>query len=197
MNNTTRIAVFASGKGSNAANIIEYFQNHISIEVSLLVTNSMKSGLIKLSEDYSIPCLMVTNEDLVNTQDLATTLKDEGVDYIVLAGFLRKIPDNIISLFKSKILNIHPSLLPKYGGKGMYGRKVHEAVSSAGEKKTGITIHIVDEVYDNGEIIFQKEIDLSGTESIEEIETMVKGLEHSTYPLVIEQFILDNRIKDQ
>ena len=195
-NNPIKIAVFASGKGSNAANIIEYFQNHLSIEVGLLVTNSMKSGIIGLSEEHSIPCLMVTNEDIVNTSDMAQTLKDDGISYIVLAGFLRKIPDDIIDAFRNKILNIHPSLLPKYGGKGMYGRNVHQAVVNAGEKETGITIHLVDEKYDNGDIILQKEIKLTGTESVEEIESMIKVLEHQTFPLVIEQFILDDKMKN-
>lgn len=183
--NTRHITIFASGMGSNAEALIKYFEHHPHIKVGLIVTNNSKAGVIAVANRYKIPVQIISNESLQQPQPLLATLQHFKTDYIVLAGFLRKIPDLLIQRFPNKIINIHPALLPKFGGKGMYGHKVHDAVLQAGETTTGITIHFVNEHYDEGQIIFQAEVDLNEDETAETIRAKVQALEHEHFAKVI------------
>ena len=157
-----RLAVFASGNGSNAENIIRYFQaDDRNAEVALVVCNKPDAKVLERAEKLGVPAIVVPRRDFNNEDFMTGLLRDNGIDFIVLAGFLLIIPDFLIKLYPEKIVNIHPSLLPKYGGKGMYGSHVHEAVVAAGEKESGITIHMVDENCDGGRIIFQTTVSAS------------------------------------
>ena len=149
------IAIFASGTGTNAANIIKYFKQKNTAKVTLIVCNNEEAGVLKIAGDNNIPSILIQKEKFFKGDAYLHELKNASIDFIVLAGFLWKVPSAIINAYRSNIINIHPALLPKYGGKGMYGNFVHEAVLSAKEKESGITIHFVDEVYDNGKTIFQ------------------------------------------
>ena len=149
------IAVFASGKGSNADNICSYFKGHPAIKISLIVSDRKAAGVFDVAKKHQIPSLYINRESWNDQDKVIATLGDYNIDLIVLAGFLKLIPPTLIQAFNGHIINIHPALLPSYGGAGMYGHHVHEAVHKAGEKETGITIHFVDEHYDHGDIIFQ------------------------------------------
>lgn len=181
-----RIAIFASGSGSNMENIHSYFRSSKEISVCLLCTNKSNSGSVVRANKLGLPvfCIEPGGASL-----LEECLKKESISFIVLAGFLAKIPKKIVSLFKNKILNIHPSLLPKYGGKGMYGKNVHRSVISSGERKSGISIHFVDEEYDTGRVIFQKSFVLEKSETIESLEKKIKRLEYIFFPKIIESTI--------
>ncbi|MBK7093598.1 MAG: phosphoribosylglycinamide formyltransferase [Saprospiraceae bacterium] len=178
------IAIFASGAGTNAKNIIEKLKNE-KIFVKLILTNNPEAGVIKIATDHNIR-VQITSTDFISQEkevlDLLSTL---GIDLIVLAGFLKKIPALIIKNFKKRIINIHPALLPKYGGKGMYGPRVHEAVIKNKDAFTGITIHFVNEFYDEGEIILQKKVDVSLQDNAGTIAQKVHELEYIYYPEVI------------
>ena len=150
-----KIAIFASGTGTNAANIIKYFSNKPIAKVSLIVCNNPNAGVLKIAEANNIPSLIIEKEKFFKADAYVPELKNAAINFIVRAGFLWKIPSLIINAYRNNIINIHPALLPKHGGKGMYGNFVHDAVLSAKEKESGITIHFVDEFYDNGKIIFQ------------------------------------------
>ena len=151
----TRIAIFASGAGSNAARIIEYFKNHEQTGVVLVVCNNPAAGVLQVAARENVPTLLIEKEQFFRGDGYVPLLQSHRIDFIVLAGFLWKIPSTILATFPNSIINIHPALLPNYGGKGMYGLKVHAAVLNAGDKVSGITIHYVDEQYDNEDIIFQ------------------------------------------
>ena len=153
-----RIAIFASGAGSNAGKIIEHFRNHPLIEVGLIVCNKPTAGVLGIAEENGIPTLLIDKEEFFRGNAYVEHLKNAGISFIVLAGFLWKIPQKLIDNFRNRIINIHPALLPNYGGKGMYGNFVHEAVINSGDLESGITIHYVDEHYDNGDIIFQARV---------------------------------------
>ena len=184
-----RIAIFASGTGSNALKIIQHFTSHPYIRVRAVVCNNPEAGVIRYAKDYDIPTLQINSKSLSDPKWFLRELQALGVDYIVLAGFLLLIPEYVIDKFPGKIINIHPALLPKYGGKGMYGMHVHEAVKKAGEKETGITIHHVNKNYDDGEIVFQKSIPIDPKDTPEMIAQKVHALEHAYYPDVIERWI--------
>jgi formyltetrahydrofolate-dependent phosphoribosylglycinamide formyltransferase len=186
----TTIAVFASGMGSNALKIIDHFRNHPSISVGLIACNKAGAGVLAIAEKEGIPTVILEKEKFFRGNAYVDELKATGVNFIVLAGFLWKIPQQLIDAFRNRIVNIHPALLPKYGGKGMYGATVHEAVIQAREKESGITIHYVDEHYDNGDIIFQARVEISEAETAESLAKKIHGLEHSNYPQIIEQLIL-------
>lgn len=189
-----RIAIFASGNGSNAENIIRYFQaEDKGIEVVLVVSNRADAKVLQRSEALGIPAIVVPKMDFNNETFMTGLMHDNGVDFIVLAGFLLMIPDFLISSYPEKIINIHPSLLPKYGGKGMYGSHVHEAVVAAGEKETGITIHIVDENCDGGRIVFQASTPVEPGDTPDEVATKVHALEYIHFPRVIAEMLSDNR----
>jgi folate-dependent phosphoribosylglycinamide formyltransferase PurN len=182
----TRIAIFASGNGSNAGNIISYFKDHPSICVALVVCNNPLAGVIEVAKKNNVGLLMINKEMLNN--ELAGQLKQKEIHWLVLAGFLWKIPHSLIHAFPHRIINIHPALLPKFGGKGMFGSRVHEAVIQSREKESGITIHYVDDIYDNGKIIYQASC---GVETVDpaELANKIHTLEHAHYPVVIEELI--------
>ncbi|MDQ6812917.1 MAG: phosphoribosylglycinamide formyltransferase [Bacteroidota bacterium] len=184
-----KIAIFASGAGSNAKRIIEHFTGHTNIFVSLIVTNNSNAGVVQIAVENNIAVLHVEKERFFRGDGYVDELKSYHVSFIVLAGFLWKIPDTIISNFKNRIINIHPALLPKFGGKGMYGLKVHEAVIKAGETESGITIHFVDEHYDNGNIIFQATCPVLKTDTADALAEKIHRLEHENFPTVVEECV--------
>jgi len=184
-----RIAIFASGAGSNAQKIIDHFRNSDHIYTSLIVCNKSGAGVLSIAEKENIPSLLIDKEKFFRGNAYTDELKQAGIDFIVLAGFLWKIPDALIQAYPGKIINIHPALLPSYGGKGMYGNFVHEAVIAAGEKESGITIHYVDGHYDNGDIIFQARCAVSENDTPATLANRIHQLEHEHYPQVIETLL--------
>ena len=186
----THIAIFASGAGSNAKKIIEHFRKSELVEVALIVCNNPAAGVLKIASAEHIPVLLIDKERFFRGDAHIPELKTHHIDFIVLAGFLWKIPDGLIHAFAGRIINIHPALLPGFGGKGMYGSRVHEAVIAAGEKESGITIHYVDGHYDNGDIIFQAKCPVEAGDTPESLASRVHQLEHKHYPRVIENLIL-------
>lgn len=186
----SKIAIFASGKGSNAAVLIDYFNHSGSdIQVALLISNRKEAGAISLARSKGLETHFFSNEVIMLATPVLELLKKEKIDWIVLAGFLRKIPTLLIEHYPDRIINIHPSLLPKYGGKGMYGKKVHQAVIAAGEKESGISIHLVNEAYDEGQILKQGKCTIEAGETAESLEAKIRKLEHDLFPVVIESFI--------
>ena len=186
---TTSIAILISGSGSNAINIIEYFKQNDTINVALLLSNNPNSKALKTAEKMAIKGCVFNNESFKKKGELLSLLKLNGVDFVVLAGFLRKIPVEVVSFYKNKIVNIHPSLLPKYGGKGMYGMYVHRAVIDNKEDKSGISIHFVNDVYDAGGIIFQQSILVDSVDTPKSLAKKIQQLEHHHYPMIIESII--------
>jgi phosphoribosylglycinamide formyltransferase-1 len=184
-----RIAIFASGSGTNAENIIRYFSDSSHIKVVLVLTNNPHAKVLERAQKFNISFKIIDKFDMNTNEDFLQHLIN-GVDYIILAGFLWLMPKRIIDQFPQKIINIHPALLPKYGGKGMYGAKVHQAVVENSEKETGITIHFVNEHYDEGAIIFQKSIEIETDDTAETIAAKIHQLEYENYPKVIEKVIL-------
>ena len=185
-----RIAIFASGAGTNAENLIKYFQGHKDIHVALLVCNKPGAGAIDKAEDLGVPTLMVNREDWSHAERVVEWLKMNSIDFIILAGFLWLIPAELINAFPERIINIHPALLPKYGGKGMYGSNVHEAVHKNGEKESGITIHLVNEKYDEGRTVFQQAFLIHATDTPDSIATKVHELEYAHFPREVEAYVL-------
>ena len=183
-----RIILFASGSGTNVENIISYFRDNAAVDVSLVLSNNPKAGVLKIVKALKTPFLVFSKADLLG-QSLLQRIKSINPDLIVLAGFLLKIPIEFVNAFPQKIINIHPSLLPKYGGKGMYGDKVHQSVKEAGETETGITIHLVNEYYDQGALIFQTSVALSPEDSVSDIAQKVHQLEYAHFPEVINKLL--------
>lgn len=187
-----KIAIFGSGSGGNAENICNYFSESPNIKVVLICTNKKDSFIVKRAKKLNIPVLYLSDSDLVNFKQGSQKIQAYHVDFIVLAGFLLKIPFEMVRLYKNKIVNIHPSLLPKYGGKGMYGKNVHRAVLENKELESGITIHFVNENYDEGQIILQKKCSVSKDETLENLEKKIRALEFRYFPKTIEKIILKN-----
>lgn len=187
-----RIVMLASGSGSNAENIITYFRKHQQIEVSAVLTNKNTAQVIERCKRLKIPVLYFNKVAFSDSKVVLDFLVSQKPDLIVLAGFLWKIPIQFVEVFPNKIVNIHPALLPKYGGKGMYGAKVHEAVKESGETETGITIHFVNEHYDEGAIIHQAKTGISSKDTPEQIAEKVHALEYEHYPKVLEKILLKN-----
>lgn len=184
------IAIFASGTGSNAVRLYQYFaEKKAEINVALLVCNKADAAVVQKMQSLNVPVYILSNKEIESGNSLLKKLAEYKVDWIVLAGFLRKIPDLIIKGYKNKIINIHPSLLPKYGGKGMYGMNVHKAVVENKEKESGISIHLVNEVYDDGKILFQKSCALSPSDLAEDVAKKIQHLEHDYFPKVVEETI--------
>ncbi|MEX2593988.1 MAG: phosphoribosylglycinamide formyltransferase [Anditalea sp.] len=183
-----KIAVLASGNGSNAEKIIAHFKNSEKAQISLIGSNRKCAYVLDRAKNHAIPFLWFSKADLEEGR-LNERLIQMDIDLIVLAGFLLKIPDHLIDSFPDRIINIHPALLPKYGGKGMYGIYVHQAVKAKGEKRTGITIHYVNNNYDEGKVIFQKSIEILPEDSPEDIADKVHALEHKYFPKVIESLL--------
>lgn len=186
-----KIAIFASGSGSNAQRITEYFKDNDKVSVELFLTNNPQAGVIERGRKLSIPTLIFDKHTFSKTNKILELLKKLEIDFIILAGFLWLIPENLIKAYPNKIINIHPSLLPKYGGKGMWGHHVHEAVVANQENESGITIHFVNEHYDEGKVIFQSKCEVLPTDSPEEVARKVQILEHEYFPVVIEKIILN------
>lgn len=187
------IAIFASGAGNNAKKIIEYFTSSSSVNIALIVSNNADAGVLEIAKPNNIETLIIDKDVFFKGDAYLSTLKKHGIDFIVLAGFLWKVPSLLISSYPKKIINIHPALLPKYGGKGMYGQYVHEAVIAAKEKESGITIHYVDEIYDHGEIIFQATCPIEAADTPETLATKIHALEHLHYPAVIASILPKQR----
>ena len=182
------LAVFASGNGSNAENIIKYFKSHNKARVKLVASNKNSAKVITKSGKLGVPTILFSKEELESTS-LLYKLKNYKIDFIILAGFLLKVPPEILNFYKNKVVNIHPSLLPKYGGNGMFGSKVHQAVYNSKDRETGITIHYVNEEYDKGNVIFQAKCELKNRESVKQIEKKVHKLEMRFYPKIIESLL--------
>lgn len=184
-----QLALFASGNGSNAENIVRYFRKQETAEVALILTNNPQAFVIQRAESLGVENKVIIRDDFKQTDALIALLKTKKIDFIVLAGFLWLIPKALIEAFPNKIINIHPALLPKYGGKGMYGHFVHQAVSEAKETQTGISIHYVNAAYDEGDIVFQKTVAIKAGEDPESIAEKVHKLEYEYYPKVIESLL--------
>lgn len=184
-----RLAILASGTGSNADVISGHFAGHPSIGVAIIATNNPKAGVIQVAAGHGIKCLFVPRHEWRQPDEILRMLRALDVTHIVLAGFLQLIPADIIRAYPGRIVNIHPALLPDFGGKGMYGHHVHEAVKEAGRHVTGITIHEVNERYDEGRILFQAETQVDADDTPAEIARKVHILEHAHYPHVLERWI--------
>lgn len=185
-----RIALFASGSGSNAEKIADYFADSADVDVTLLLTNNPKAGVIDrarrgFGKNTHVPVLLFDRTTFYNSDRITQFLQQQQIDLIVLAGFMWLMPAGLVSAFPDRIVNIHPALLPKYGGKGMYGHFVHEAVVAAGEGESGITIHFVNEHYDEGQIIFQASCPVLPTDTSDDVAHSVQVLEHTHYPRVV------------
>lgn len=187
-NESVNIAIFASGAGSNAREIIRHFQHHSTIQVTLIVSNKPGAGVIQVAETNGIP-YKITSKAQMDTRDFILNLKTEKIDWVILAGFLLKIPPALIHAFPNKIINLHPALLPAYGGAGMYGKYVHEAVLANKETQSGITIHYVDEVYDHGEIICRFECPVNENDTVGSLAEKIHTLEHCHFAAIIESTI--------
>jgi phosphoribosylglycinamide formyltransferase-1 len=186
-----RIVIFASGSGTNAENIIQYFKNSENVKITAVLSNKKGAKVLDKAKKLNVLTKVFTRKDFYETQEIVSFVKNNA-DFVVLAGFLWKIPQDLIAAFPNKIINIHPALLPKYGGKGMYGMYVHQAVVENKEEKTGITIHFVNENYDEGAIIFQKEVVLLSTDTPEIVAQKIHILEQENFPKVIEDLLLKN-----
>ena len=183
------IAIFGSGNGSNAENIIKYFKSHQNISIKLIVSEKQNAKIIDIAKKWKLDSLIIKDNFTSSIDDIFKKTNYYNVNFIVLAGFLLKIPEEFINSFPKSIINIHPSLLPKFGGKGMYGLNVHKAVLDTNEKKSGITIHYVNNKYDDGKIIFQAKCPVLKNDSPKLLAKRVQKLEHQFYPLIIEKII--------
>lgn len=184
-----KIVIFASGNGSNAENIIRYFKNSEKAEVDAVFSNNRNARVLKRAHDLNVKALHFDREAFYQSNEVLDILKDSNPDLIVLAGFLWIFPDNILEQFPHRVINIHPALLPKYGGKGMYGMNVHKAILEHREIETGISIHYVNEKYDEGEMIFQATTPVAPADTVEDIAHKIHELEYEHFPRVIEQLI--------
>lgn len=184
-----RIAIFASGSGSNAQKIMEHFKYSDSAEVALVLSNNPDAYVLQRADNFEIPTHVFDKHDFYQTDEIVNLLKRLEIDLVVLAGFLWLVPESLLKAFPNKIINIHPALLPKFGGKGMYGDRVHKAVLEAGEEEHGITIHFVNENFDEGEIIHQARFRIEPGDTIEIIKFNGQQLEHTHYPKTIENLL--------
>ncbi len=184
-----RIVIFASGAGSNAKNIIEYFQATDAVEVVHVLSNNIRAKVLQTAHDLEVNALHFDRAALYETNEVLNVLKDADPHLIVLAGFLWKMPEKIIEAFPNKIINVHPALLPKYGGKGMYGARVHKAILENKETETGISFHYVNEKYDEGKIIKQYKVKITPDDTLTSLTRKIKKLEHKHFPKVIEKLL--------
>ena len=184
-----KIVIFASGEGSNAENIMNHFEDHNQIQVSLLISNNPDSGALDKAVKKNIPIIILDRKEFFSNDAIIKFMTNEKIDLITLAGFLWLIPEKLVKAFSDKIINIHPALLPKHGGKGMFGMNVHKAVLEVKEKESGITIHYVNENFDEGKIIAQKKCPVSPEDTPESLAIKVRRLEHEWYPKIIEQVL--------
>lgn len=184
-----RLAIFISGKGSNALNIIKYFRGNDTIEVSLVLSNKIGAQGLENAQKLGVNTVVFNNEAFKKSGEIKVYLRSLDIDFIVLSGFLRQIPADLVDSFKNKIINIHPSLLPKFGGKGMFGKHVHKAVLDSNEKESGISIHRVSNEYDEGKILFQKSTIIGADETVNSLTAKIQALEHAYFPIIIEKTI--------
>jgi phosphoribosylglycinamide formyltransferase-1 len=187
---TKNIAIFASGDGSNAQNIIDYFKSSTNIKVALVISNKSTANVLNRAKSAGISSLLIDRNFFYETEKTIDCLKSAHIDLIVLAGFLWIIPESLVKAFPNKIVNIHPSLLPKFGGKGMYGMNVHKAVIEAKEKESGITIHFVNEEYDKGKIISQHKCFVSENDSADSLAEKIHELEYENFPKMIADVLM-------
>ncbi len=186
------IAIFASGEGTNAQQLINYFKGK-NVKIELIICNNPKANVLKRAESHGIPSLLIDRDGFYKGDLVLNRLLNEKTDLIVCAGFLWKIPDNILKAFPDKIVNIHPALLPKFGGKGMYGSNVHKAVIESGEKESGISIHYLNEHYDEGKIILQRKCEVAPNDTPDSLAKKIHVLEHEWYPRTIDE-LLNNKL---
>ncbi|MDR0874387.1 MAG: phosphoribosylglycinamide formyltransferase [Prevotellaceae bacterium] len=183
------IAIFASGSGSNAERIIRYFEENNAVHFPLILSSNPNAYVLERAKTLGVPTVVFTRQELNETDKILQVLQQNEIDFIVLAGFLQKIPDNLITAYPNKIINIHPALLPKYGGKGMYGHHIHEAVIANAEAESGITIHYINEHYDEGNIIFQTRCALTPADTPDTLAEKIHQLEYEFYPQIISEII--------
>ena len=183
------IAIFASGEGTNAQNIINYFELRADINVALVISNNPSANVLRRAKNKAIEALVINRNEFYDNQKVVNQLKEKNIDFIVLSGFLWIVPESLIQAFPNKIINIHPSLLPKFGGKGMYGMHVHRAVVEAKEKKSGISIHYVNQHYDEGKLIAQHSCDIEAEDTPEMVAQKIHQLEFEFFPKTIEMIV--------
>jgi phosphoribosylglycinamide formyltransferase-1 len=184
-----RIAIFASGSGSNAQKIMEHFKKHTDAEVAIVLTNNPEAYVLQRADNFEIPTHIFDKHEFYETDDVVDLLKNLNIDLLVLAGFLWLVPDTILANYPKRIINIHPALLPKYGGKGMYGDRVHKEVLANGDEESGISIHYVNEYFDSGEIIYQARFKIEKNDDLELVKFKGQQLEHQYFPKIIEQVL--------
>lgn len=185
-----KLALFASGTGSNALKIMDHFSSHPSVEIGFLLCNKKDAPVVQLSREKGVEVITATNEEVANGDFLSKICHEQKIDFIILAGYLRKIPSELLKNYTERIINIHPALLPKHGGAGMYGKYVHEAVLNVKDKETGITIHFVNEHFDEGRIIAQFHCEVDSSDTIETIQEKIQRLEHTYFSFVIEKTVI-------
>jgi phosphoribosylglycinamide formyltransferase-1 len=184
-----RIAIFASGSGSNAQKIMEHFKKHTDAEVAIVLTNNPEAYVLQRADNFEIPTHIFDKHEFYETEDVVDLLKNLNIDLLVLAGFLWLVPDTLLANYPKRIINIHPALLPKYGGKGMYGDRVHKEVLANGDEESGISIHYVNEEFDSGEIIYQARFKIEKNDDLELVKFKGQQLEHQYFPKIIEQVL--------
>ena len=192
MKKKINVAIFASGSGTNAQNLIKYFRNHSTIHISLIVSNRSDAYVLKRAENENVPHVVLSGKDWDENGNASRVLQNYHIDFIVLAGYLRLLPYWLIHQYPKKIVNIHPALLPNYGGKGMFGEHVHRAVIASGDKHSGITIHFVNEDYDKGDIIFRTQCPVLPSDTPETLAARIHQLEYEHYPKVVEKVVMSN-----
>lgn len=185
-----KIAIFASGSGTNAEQIIKHFQHHDQVEVALILSNKKDAYVLQRAANHNVPTNVFGRKDFYETENVNVLLLAMEIDYVVLAGFLWLVPPYLIKSFANRIINIHPALLPNYGGKGMFGDRVHEAVIANKERESGITIHLVDEIYDNGKILRQEKCQITSSDTAETLAKKIHQLEYKYFPVTIEIYIM-------
>lgn len=184
------LVIFASGTGSNALNLVNFFATHPAVEVAFVLSNKSSAPVVEKAENLGIPVKVINNELAADAAEMLRICSPNEIDFIVLAGYLRKVPEAFVAAFPNKIINVHPSILPNYGGPGMYGKHVHEAVVKAKEAQSGITIHFVNEEYDQGAYIAQLYCSLEKDETPSTLASKIQQLEHHYFPIVVEQTVL-------
>lgn len=187
-----KVAIFASGNGTNAERIMEYFSSNKDVEIRLVLTNNPKAGVLERAKKFNVATLVFNRDDFYTSEKVVSALLNNQIDFIVLAGFLWLVPNSILKKYPHKIINIHPALLPKYGGKGMFGHHVHEAVIENKESRSGITIHYVNEHYDEGNIIFQASCEVTEHDTPDSLASKIHELEYAHFPKVVEQLLFDD-----
>jgi len=183
------IAIFASGSGTNAENLIRFFRTGFSGQVCLVLSNKKDAGVIQRAQSHDIEVIVFNREQFYETGEVLNVLKQREIDFVVLAGFLWLVPPSLLEAYENKVINIHPALLPKYGGKGMYGSHVHEAVIANGEAESGITIHYLNQKYDEGDVIFQARCPVESDDTPETLAARIHALEYEHYPKVVEKLL--------